>query len=324
MKNKGLIILLLTLILLICPLAAMGEPKPETADKIQFETTINELPKDKNESIMVFSPKNKKVENIDFFEYTVGAVAAEIPPTYHTEAVKAQAVAAYTYALKVKSEGRQSELNGAHISASDEKHQGYIDKDERKKRWGEKFDIYEEKIEEAVKEVYGKRITYKGELIVAAYHAISSGSTYDSNEIWGTQLPYLKSVPSAGDRLSPDFIKTQIYSVDELKDGLKKIDGLNLTQDASNWIGETEFSDSGCTKYIEICKTKISGTDLRKALNLNSACLSIEYIDKSFKVTTKGYGHGLGMSQYGADYMARQGKKYDEILKHYYSGTEIE
>ena len=324
MKNKGLIILLLTLILLICPLAAMGEKAPKKDNKTEVITSVKLSPDNKNESIIVFSPQNEKVNNIDLFEYTVGAVAAEIPPTYHSEAVKAQAVAAYTYALKVKSEGKHSELNGAHISTSNEKHQGYINKDERKKLWGEKFDTYEEKIEKAVKEVYGKKITYKGELIVAAYHAISSGNTFNSEEIWGTQIPYLKSVPSAGDRLSPDFIKTQIYSVEELKDGLQKIDGLKLSEDEATWIGKTDFSDSGYTEFIEICDKKVSGTDLRKALNLNSACVSIEYIDKSFKVTTKGYGHGLGMSQYGADYMARQGKSYEEILKHYYSGAEIE
>ena len=127
MKNKGLI---LTLILLIFPLAVMGESAEHQKLPSQKEPTQNTVSKDENDSILVFSPLDNKTQDIDMFEYTVGAVAAEIPPTYHTEAVKAQAVTAYTYALKVRSQGKRDEINGAHISALSEKHQGYIDIEE--------------------------------------------------------------------------------------------------------------------------------------------------------------------------------------------------
>ena len=323
MKNKGLVILMLSLILLICPLAAMNKNSVEQ-ETATAQAQSDRPSKDKKDSIIVFSPQNKKIENIDMFEYTVGAVAAEIAPTYHSEAIKAQAIAAYTYALKAKGEGKQSELGGAHISTSSEKHQGYISLKERKELWGDKFETYENKIEAAVKEVYGKKITYNGELIDAVYHAISCGNTFDSSEVWGTQTPYLRSVVSAGDRLSPDYTVTQVYSVHEMKEGLNKIKGLKLTEDESKWIGKTKYTDSGYTEYIEICQKQISGKDLRQALGLKSACISIEYIDKSFKIKTKGNGHGVGMSQYGADYMARQGKSCEDILKHYYSGVKIE
>lgn len=325
MKNKGLIIILLTLVLLICPLASLGGATSENADeKKESETQKISVFSGKNDGILVFSPSNKKVKKLDLYEYVVGSVSAEIPPTYHTEAIKAQAVASYTYALKTRESGKNEEIGGAHISASSEKHQGYIDKKERKKRWGDKFDVYEKKIEGAVKEVFGEKITYNGELIIAAYHAISSGSTFSAHEVWGREVPYLVSVSSAGDRLSPEFADTVVYTESEFKKAVEEIDGVDLSPNPKDWVGKITASESGYVEYVEIGDKKIKGRDLRETLNLKSASFNIEYADNNFKIMTKGYGHGVGMSQYGADFMARQGKNYKEILEHYYSNVKIE
>lgn len=269
----------------------------------------------------MLSSSTKKINEIDMFEYVVGAVAAEMPPTYHSQALRAQAAVCYTYAVKKRSSPDPT-LGGADITDDSAVHQGYLDAAARKEKWGDKYETYEKKIEEAVKDVFGKTITYDGETITAAFHAISCGQTFSAEEVWGKDVPYLKSVTSAGDKLSPDYSSTLTLTADEFKKAFAG-SGAELSGDAKKWIGEVRKTDSGYISCAVIGGKEFTGAQVREKLGLRSACFEIKCTDDEFKITAHGYGHGVGMSQYGADYMARQGSDWQEIIKHYYTGVEI-
>ena len=188
MKNRGFLFIILIAVLLICPLAATGGAKaPEKGGNEVTKTNIQ----NDGDSILVLSSSTKKINEIDMFEYVVGAVAAEMPPTYHSQALRAQAAVCYTYAVKKRSSPDPT-LGGADITDDSAVHQGYLDAAARKEKWGDKYKTYEKKIEEAVKDVFGKTITYDGEIITAAFHAISCGQTFSAEEVWGKDVPYLK------------------------------------------------------------------------------------------------------------------------------------
>ncbi len=331
MGNKGVILLLLTLVLLVCPVAAMGGEKtdvPQTqaqTDETQTQTDETQAADiSEKDSILVLSSSTNKVSEIDLFEYVVGAVAAEMPATYHSQALRAQAVACYTYALKVQENNSDESLNGADISDSSDKHQGYIDKAARKEKWGDKYETYEKKIEEAVAEVLGKKLTFDGELITAAFHAISAGRTFSSLEVWGQEVDYLESVTSAGDKLSPDYSYTVAFTQEQFKKAAEKLDGVKLGDNPKDWVGDIKKTQSGYVESVKIGGKTFTGVQVRKAFELRSAAFEIKYEDENFRITADGYGHGVGMSQYGADYMARQGSTWEEILLHYYKGAKIE
>ena len=303
MKNRGFLFIILIAVLLICPLAATGGAK--VPEKGGNEVTKTNTQDDEN-SILVLSSSTKKINEIDMFEYVVGAVAAEMPPTYHSQALRAQAAVCYTYAVKKRSSPDPT-LGGADITDDSAVHQGYLDAAARKEKWGDKYETYEQNIEE---------------IITAAFHAISCGQTFSAEEVWGKDVPYLKSVTSAGDRLSPDYSSTLTLTADVFKKAFAG-SGAELGGDAKKWIGEIKKTDSGYISCAVIGEKEFTGAQVREKLGLRSACFEIKCTGDEFKITVHGYGHGVGMSQYGADYMARQGSDWQEIIKHYYTGVEI-
>lgn len=274
--------------------------------------------------ISVMKSESGKVEKTDIEEYTVGALAAEMSMNCHDEALKAQAVACYTYALYCKEKANKDELNGADISDDSKTHQGYLNKDARKEKWGEKFDEYEKKAEKLVDEVLGKKMTYDGKPILAAYHELCSGRTESAETVWGEEIAYLRSVTSDGDRLSPDYEKTIGLDKEKFRSAIQVIDGIELSDDCEKWLGKTDKTDTGFVRSVEIGETKVGGNDIKKALGLSSRNFAISCKNGKFTVKMIGNGHMVGMSQYGADYMARQGSDWQEILKHYYTGVKIE
>lgn len=299
---------------------------PLTVMEKQHKTVIvsSEKTASDNNIVSVMKSENGKIDKIDVKEYTIGALAAEMEMNYHEEALKAQAVACYTYALYCKENADKSSLNGADISDDSKIHQGYFDKDARKKKWGDNFNEYEKKAEKIVDEIYGKKITYNGKPILAAYHDLCSGKTESAKTVWGEDIPYLQSVVSSGDKLSPNYEKTVSISPEKFKSSVQIIDGIVLPNDKTEWVGEADKSDSGFVRTLQIGGTKVNGGDLKKALGLSSRNFSIEFSDNGFLIRTVGNGHMVGMSQYGADYMARQGSDWQEILKHYYTGVNID
>jgi len=342
MKFHSVFILLLILALILIPIAAIGEPAatsqtgdgsspdrqtpnetrpPERTSPADGEENLPE------ETVKVFSPGSKSVEEVALLEYLVGAVAAEMPAGYHTEALKAQAVACHTYLQRQKRDEARaptSSLEGADISDESGSHQGYCSEARRRELWGTQFEANEKKVREAVEAVRGTVLRYEGEPILAAFHAISAGQTETAGIVWGEELPYLQSVLSTGDKLSPDYAKTLALTQRQFRERAEKLEGVRLGEEPAKWAGTIKHSDAGMVISVVLGGTSVSGTQVREAFGLPSAAFEIQYNkDGSFQIKTKGYGHGVGMSQYGADYMARQGSDWEEILKHYYSGVEI-
>ena len=304
-----------------------GAPAPSADKASSSETPKGQAVADDTDSFRVYHHKTKEVETISVSDYIKGVVAAEMPASYHTEALKAQAVAAHTYALKMKEQQKAAPnelLKGADISTDPSTSQSYMSIDELKEFYGDQFEANYKKISDAVDAVLDRVIICDGEPIAAAFHAISGGTTEDAANVWGRSLSYLKPVLSDGDLLSPDYEAKTTLKADEVKTKLSgAFDGLSFSEDPAEWITVKSMTDSKSVREALVCGKTVSGAELRQALGLQSAYFTVSYADGSFTFDTKGKGHGVGMSQYGADYLARQGKTYDEILKYYYSGVEI-
>lgn len=328
-KYTGLCVIT-AIILIAIPLLAVGGEKKQPPPKPVQSTS----PKDEDhplktdgDNFKVLLSASGEVITLNEAEYVFGAVAAEMPAEYDIQALKAQAVACYTYAYTKRLNERASpspELKGADISDSPQTHQGYIDNAAAKEKWGDKYEDYHAKLTQAVSDVLGQIIVCNGKPILAAYHCISAGQTESAKELWGEDIPYLASVKSPGDLLSPEFKTTAEFSKDEFKEKAQTLEGVEITgEDASEWAEITETSQADTVLNVKIGSGNASGLAVRDAFNLRSPCFTLKYKDGKFIFTVSGYGHGVGMSQYGADYMARQGSTYVEILKHYYTGAEI-
>lgn len=323
MKKFLILCLVIAFSMLVCPAAALGEKN--TSLESQVSTKSKEEKSDGEEYIGVMASSDKSVAKIKMREYLIGCVAAETPANYHSQALRAQAVASYTYAKRAAKKNEESENSlpsGADITDDPDTHQGYLDKAARKKRWGDNFDEYERKIEEAVDEVLGVYLSYDGDYALSVYHSISSGKTLSAKSLWGSEIPYLTSVESPGDKLSPDYISEMSFTEDEFSALASEV-GITVDGKAENWVENSATDDGGYVEKITLCGQTVSGLAFREAFSLKSTAFEIFFSDGVFTVTCKGHGHGMGMSQYGADYMARQGSTWREILMHYYPGTEI-
>lgn len=296
-------IILLTVIIILIPLLIL-QVFNNTEVKFDFvENTFVRL-------------KRNNTGNIDVLpleEYVVGVVAGEIPVTFHDEALKAQAVAARTYVLK-KMENNKGEFDVIDTTAN----QVYIDNATLKEKWGINYIKNINKIRNAVQETKGEYMTYNGEIITAFFFSTSVGKTENSEDIFSSALPYLRSVASPWDEnISPVFNEKNKFN---LVDFYKY---LNLSYNSKLSYKILSTTSTGRIKTISINNTIFSGQTVAQALNLRSSFFTIEQDNNDVYITTKGYGHGVGMSQYGAYGMAMQGYKYNEILKYYYKDIEI-
>lgn len=280
---------------------------------------------EKTETVTVLQAASGNIVETDTVEYLVGCLACELPPDTPTEALKAQAVAAYTNVMRLK-ENPDGKAGAADITDDTGKHQGYYDEQTRREKWGDKYDAYTEKFTAAVNAVYGQKLTYENKPITAAYFALCAGKTESAENIWGGDIPYLVSVPSTGDRLSPDLQTETVLSADEMRKALSADSQITLGDNPAEWITDLKVSDTESGVVISVCvggKT-VTGQTLRARLGLRSPAFTVGYTDGNFRFTVSGSGHFVGMSQYGADYMARQGADYKEILAHYYPNTVLE
>ncbi|HBL40972.1 MAG TPA: stage II sporulation protein D, partial [Ruminococcaceae bacterium] len=203
-------------------------------------------------------------------------------------------------------------------------HQGYLTPEARKKKWGDKAESYEKKLTKAVRAVIDRKITYDGEPIIAAFHANNSGITLSAEQVWGGDIPYLKSVKSPGDKLSPDCSQTVALKEKEFKSKTEALDGCKLSEDQTTWVKDIQTDKTGFVRSITVGGVVCTGQEFKQTFGLRSNVFTFEYRNGSFFFTTLGYGHGVGLSQYGADYLARQGKTWEEIITHYYTGVKIE
>jgi stage II sporulation protein D len=176
-----------------------------------------------------------------------------------------------------------------------------------------------ERVRQAVTDTVGQVLVYDGELIVATYFSCAGGLTEDAAAVWGQEVPYLQSVPSPGEEKATYYIDSKTFTAQQFQTAL----GIRLKGEVSSWFGEVTFTDGGGVKTMEIGGVSYRGTTLRTLLELRSTAFSVSFQDDTVTFHTRGFGHRVGMSQYGANAMAEEGRTYQEILAHYYCGTEI-
>ena len=268
-----------------------------------------------------------KVEEISDLDYIKGVVAAEMPISFEPEALKAQAVAAHTYALRRYYQQLQNpseSLKGAQFSTDPSVFQAYKSVSELKKQYGDKFEENWRKLSDAVESVIDYVITYDDQPIVAAYHSMSNGETEAAASVWGQDVPYLQPAESDGDLLAPNYQTEQSFSVQEVREKLtQQIPEIQLSENPSDWFAVKSHTASGAVDQIAVGDQVETGQKIRTIFGLKSASFEISVQGEQIIFTTKGYGHGVGMSQYGANYLAQQGNSFQEILEHYYSGVKI-
>ena len=252
---------------------------------------------------------NGSVINLNMTDYLIGVVSSEMPASFNLEALKAQSVLARTYALKAKQTGRK--LTDT-VST-----QSYIDIDQMKNKWGNSFNTYYNKIKNAVENTNGEYLSYNGNYIEALYHSTNNGKTESSLDVFGNYYPYLISVSSEYDKNASSYLRTINMPLDAISNKL----GLSLNNDSV--ISILSYTDGGNIKEININGNNFSGKKVRELLGLRSADFDISISDNNANITTRGYGHGVGMSQYGANGMANAGYSYKDILSHYYPGTTL-
>ncbi len=324
MRNYAVIPLIIAFIMLVAPLSAFlsktgdgagDEPSSEVLSRNAFSPYVRT-----DTEIAVFNPDENTVENMNIRDYCIGVVAAEMPASYEIEALKAQALVSLTYAQYVK-DNKKGE--NADIAADSSVNQGFSDADEMKERWGDKYNEYYEKICKAVDAVLNYRIYYDSKPIDALYHAISPGRTEDAENVWGTDIPYLKSADSSWDKESPRYSCSTVFSSEQFRERCSGIESVNLGGDEETWVCDIKKTEAGTVESIKIGGVTLDGSKVRTIFSLRSAAFDISYDNGYFTFKSYGYGHGVGMSQYGANCMASDGKKYSEIIAHYYKGVSI-
>lgn len=243
---------------------------------------------------------------LDIESYLEGVISSEMSPAFEMEALKAQCVAARTFVVQ-----RGYEVDDTTNT------QVYRDDKQLKDIWKDNYDVYHKKIQQAVQETTGEILTYQGKPISALFFSSSCGKTANAQEYWGNKVPYLVSVDSSWDKQSEEYEKSITMSKQEFSTALG-------FQNTVHEIEEPIRYDSGYVKEIRIDRIVFTGREVREKLNLRSSCFTIKENKDNVVITTKGYGHGVGMSQIGAQAMAEKGTSYKQILSHYYPKTKIE
>ena len=313
----------------------IGKLNKSSSQLEKYDISPTDIVFDKNNSgganIKVYITKEKKIKELALEEYTRGVVAAEMPVEFNIEALKAQAVAARTFAvahMEVYGGKKYPKANGADVTDTVDC-QVYMDKDARLNSWPKSSSgEYWNKITQAVQETNGQVLKYSGKLVTEPYYfAISSGKTENSDDILGKDIPYLKSVSSPGEESDHNKYKSQVkmsYSsfVNKVKSEYSN-SNLNIFNVKSS-INIISRTDPGSVREIKLGNNTITGSKFRSMMSLNSANFSIKYNITDIEINCVGYGHDVGMSQWGANVMSKQGKNYKDILTHYYSGVSIE
>ncbi len=306
---------IITAFMLLVPLSVLGEGKLTQENIVQ---TVVLQKEEKEDIFKVYNHETKEITEMSAEDYIFCVVAAEMPALYEVEALKAQAVASYTYACHKREENKGKEYD---ISTDFNTDQSFKLEEKAREDWGENADEYVEKIKKAIKSVKGQKITYKGETILAVYHAVSCGVTYSAKDVWGKEIKYLQSTDSKGDKTAKNYMQTFQFAESELEEKLSPL--ISGKKENTPLLGKMESKENGLVEKVEIYGQKVLGSEIRTALGLASSNFKFEKIDGIYTFTTLGYGHGVGMSQKGADCLAKEGMNYKKILSHYYKGTKI-
>lgn len=277
--------------------------------QIKEEVKTEEKKEEKlNKTYVTVYRSNGSIVKLELEEYLIGVVSAEMPALFNIEALKAQSILARTYALKANSSDKKlTDTTSTQV---------YKDNSELKKLWGTNYNTYYNKIKKAVSETEGLTVKYNGTYIEAIYHSTSNGYTEDSVNVWGNSYSYLKSVESPYDKNVSSYKKTINFNYSEISSKL----GINISKDS---IIEYKRNESNRVNLVSIDGNVFKGTEFRSKLNLRSTDFTINLNEEDLSITTLGYGHGVGMSQNGANEMAKKGNSYKDIIYHYYKGVSI-
>ena len=266
-----------------------------------------------------------ELTEMDMETYLQGVVRAEMPASFEEEALKAQAVAARTYTL-YKMEGGGS-ANHPEADACDDINccKAYKSAEEAAASWGVSSAIYEAKIRQAVAETDGEVVLYEGHPVLAVFHSSSAGATRNVEDVWQQSLPYLRSVASPeGADAVPNYYSKASFTLTEFKEiFIAQYPTANLSGTPSNWFSNIHQDVNGAVESLQVGGITVTGGEMRSLLGLRSANFTISFTDDTVEFSVTGYGHGVGMSQYGANVMAQEGKTYKEILTYYYTGTTV-
>lgn len=284
--------------------------------------------KAENLMIHVYLHEQDKVETMPLEQYVKGVLGAEMPAGFEAAALEAQAVAARTYAVKnmrVFGGGGVSDHPDADVSTDFTKNQAWLDTKTLKERWGAKYTEYWQKISKAVDRTQGQILTYEDKPISALFHSTSAGRTASAKEVWGYDFPYLQSVECKWDEASPRYRDTKEISLSELETTLGADAGvMSAMQSGDGSIAKVlSLTESGRVKEVRIGSKNFTGQELRQLLGLRSENFTTSQDGNKLIFKTLGYGHGVGLCQYGANGMAKSGDDYQSILKHYYTDVAL-
>lgn len=306
------------------------KPVSTAADAAPTAAAPEEAGASYDERIHITLLRDGQVEELALGDYLQGVLAAEMPASFPPEALKAQAVAARTYTLYKLNAYEQGVAipdthQGAQLCADFTHCKAYVDLDESQQAlWGDQAQEYREAIRDAVESTDGMVVTYEGQAIAAVFHAASSGRTEDALDVWGASHPYLVSVDSPGEEACPNYYGTVSITPQEFAAKFQeKHPEANFNDPPQGWFRDSQRSQTGGIIHVLVGGVRVSGTEIRSLLGLNSTNFTLQASDSALVFSTLGYGHGVGMSQYGARELALEGKTFDEILKWYYKGTEI-
>ena len=310
-----LIVPMITYTLFYDPPAAKKRDIPKDERSAAFKTEIK-----------LYLKKEDKVVTLDAYDYICGVVCAEMSPDFEKEALRAQAVAAFTYAVNkmeytINNPDADNGHSGGYVCDDYNHCKAYIPTDEAVKKLGSKK---YEKIADAVYDSLGFVITYGGAPINAVFHSICCGKTADAAEVWGNDVPYLKSVPCEGDKQADGYQTKVTVKKSEFSDILESELGVTLPSDADNWIGDITLYPSGYVNTVSIGGTEYAGTLVRRLFSFRCAAFDVCLKDENVVFTVRGYGHGVGLSQSGANEMAKDGKSFEQILTYFYKDVTIE
>ena len=325
--------LLLAVALFFLPaLAVRGEPVYRRGGESDLSVGESVLPidrtptataagvRDRGRAVRLLKREGGVVE-LTMADYLWGVVAAEMPASFEEEALKAQACAARTYTVLQQGRGKHPE---ADICGDSTCCQAYIDRSAAEARWGLNAGEYGGKIDRALAETDGLGVLYNGQPIQALFFSSAAGRTVDAVEVWGSSVAYLKSVDSPEGDEVPNYRTQVILGAEEVKAlTLDAYPGADLSGAPSAWFGEASRNDSGGVISMSLGGVTLTGGQLRSLFSLRSATFTVTWDGTRFTFDVTGYGHGVGMSQYGANAMAKNGSTFQDILTWYYTGAEV-
>ncbi|MBR5310529.1 MAG: SpoIID/LytB domain-containing protein [Oscillospiraceae bacterium] len=328
-KFRAAVIAATLAIMFFIPMSVMGiyaeeiieeVPKTEEKEPLISEEDIYEAEEDDEDFFRIYDIESEKIFNVSYSDYVKGAIASEMGANFEFDALVAQGIAAFSCALYQKEARTAADYD---ISAAPDKKLGYMTEEKAKEVYGAAFDEKWGIICSAAEKALCYVLTYNGEPALTVYHAISAGKTESCENVWNGALPYLISVESDGDKLAEGYKSEVIVPEKEVLELLNK-NGAGLSGAyPEDWFSGAVYTDAGYVGSIKIGAATFSGEKLRSLFSLRSASFDVEYKNGEFIFTVYGYGHGVGLSQVGANYMAKNGADFMEILAHYYPGTEL-